>query len=332
MTNGKKVKLTVKKINGKKYFYIRDSIYLNKNEIIQKYKSLGRTSRSLNIVKEMASFEVMIKAEEVNKRTHYWREKVIEKNILKYISMEEVEKLRTDLYRGKDHLSFVANHLMESAFSNDFLYNSNKIEGSRIPKTTVQKKIEEGDKGNNEVANTIKALDFFDGIKLPCTLKALARGQKILLGHEKSKQGIRKEEMIVGNSKVIDHEEIEKEFSNLMDWYRKNNYKMYPLELAFKFHYRFERIHPFKDGNGRIGRILMNEILKRHRYHPIIIWNRNRKAFFSAFERAMEGKIIPYLKFMFKQYKNTYSTYIEKLSKAIETEKRIGEFFKPSHE
>ena len=123
MTNGKKVKLTVKKINGKKYFYIRDSIYLNKNEIIQKYKSLGRTSRSLNIVKEMASFEVMIKAEEVNKRTHYWREKVIEKNILKYISMEEVEKLRTDLYRGKDHLSFVANHLMESGFCTDFVYN-----------------------------------------------------------------------------------------------------------------------------------------------------------------------------------------------------------------
>jgi Fic family protein len=332
MSNEKKVKLTVKKIGGRKYLYIRDSIYLNKNEIIQKYKSLGRVSRSLNVVKEIATFEGMIKREEIKVRTDYWKNKTTGSKVFEYILIEIIEKFRTDLYRGKDRLSFIANHLMETAFTTDFIYNSNKIEGSRIPKTTVQKKIEDGDKGNNEVANTIKALEFFDSIKLPCTIRTLTKGQKILLGHEKSKQGIRKERMIVGNYNVISHEKIEEEFANLMNWYQKNNYKLYPIELAFNFHYKFERIHPFKDGNGRIGRILMNEILKKHRYHPIIVWNKNRQAYFSAFEKAMEGKVTPYLKFMIEQYKNTYSIYTEKLIKAMKAEEQIGEFFKPSPE
>ncbi len=330
--NNKKVKLTIKKINGKKYLYIRDSIYLNKNEIIQKYKSLGRVSRSLNIVKEISAFEKMIKNEEIKKRINYWKNKTKDKKSYKYISIGKIEKLRTDLYRGKDKLSFIANHLMETSFTTDFIYNSNKIEGSRIPKTTVQKKIEKGDKGNNEVANTVKALEFFDGVKLPCKLKTLAKGQKILLGHEKSNQGIRKEKMIVGNSNVTDWKKIEKEFQDLMKWYEENNFKLYPPELAFNFHYKFERIHPFKDGNGRIGRILMNEILKKHRYHPIIIWNKKWQTYFSAFEKAMEGNPTPYIKFMFEQYSKTYAIYTEKLSKAIRAEEQIGEFFKPSYE
>lgn len=332
MKGEKKVKITVKKIGGRRYLYLRDSIYLNKNEIIQKYKSLGRISRSLNIVKEIAAFDDMICKEEVNKRTDYWKNKIKEKKLREYISIESVEKLRTDLYRGKDRLSFIANHLMETAFTTDFIYNSNKIEGSRVPKTTVQKKIEEGDRGNNEVANTIKALDFFDGIKLPCSLRTLVKGQKILLGHESSKQGIRKERMMVGNSEVIPYEDIEKEFLNLMNWYEENNGKLYPPEFAFNFHYKFERIHPFKDGNGRIGRILMNEILKKHRYHPIIVWNKNRQAFFTAFEKAMGGRIVSYLKFMFNQCQNTYSVYTEKLSKARKTEEQIGDFFRPTYE
>lgn len=332
MVREKKVKLAVKKIDGKKYLYIRDSIYLNRSEILQKYKSLGRASRSLNIIKDMAVFENAIKKEEVEKRTNYWKGKIKERKVYNYISIERMEDLRTNLYRGKQKLDFFANHLMEMAFTTDFIYNSNKIEGSRIPKTTVKKKIEEGDKGNNEVANTIKALEFFDGIKLPCGLGVLTKGQKILLGHEKSKQGIRKEKMVVGNSNVALYEDIEKEFAQLMEWYEKNDYKLYPPELAFNFHYRFERIHPFKDGNGRIGRILMNEILKKHRYHPIIVWNKNRNRYFSAFEKAMEGKSVSYLKFMFGQYKKTYATYTEKLTRAIKAEEQIGEFFKPSYE
>lgn len=332
MSRKKQVKLSVKSINNRKYFYANDSIYLNKGKIIQKYKSLGRFSPSSNIVKQIKLFEEAIRDEEVSLRNKYWISRTKEKKVYNYIPIEKVERLRTSLYRGKESLNFTANHLMEMAFVTDFVYNSNKIEGSRIPKSTVEKKIKEGDKGNNEVANTIKALDFFDNIKLPCSLKELVKGQKILLRHEPSKQGIRTEPMVVGNSSLIPHEKIESEIKSLMGWYKKNTFKLYPPELAFMFHYRFERIHPFKDGNGRIGRILMNEILKKHRYHPIIIWNKNRAAYFSAFEKGMEEKFTPFFKFMFEQYKTTYGKYLEKIDKAIETEKKIGEFFQPSFE
>ena len=58
-----------------------------------------------------------------------------------------------------------------------------------------------------------------------------------------------------------------------------------PVELASLAHYRFEKIHPFGDGNGRIGRILMNYILWRAGYPMIIIEYANRKSYYKALAR-----------------------------------------------
>lgn len=117
----------------------------------------------------------------------------------------------------------------------------------------------------------------------------------------------------------------------LLGWYKKMNHNLYPPELAFEFYYRFERIHPFKDGNGRVGRLLMNVILKEHRYHPIIIWDRNRRTHMNVFEKAIEGGGHKYMKFMAEQMGNTYKIYLEKVKKVTRIEKEIREtFFTPS--
>ena len=58
-----------------------------------------------------------------------------------------------------------------------------------------------------------------------------------------------------------------------------------PVELASLAHYKFEKIHPFGDGNGRIGRILMNYILWRAGYPMIIIEYANRKSYYKALAR-----------------------------------------------
>ncbi|MFR5943165.1 MAG: Fic family protein [Parabacteroides merdae] len=48
------------------------------------------------------------------------------------------------------------------------------------------------------------------------------------------------------------------------------------MELAALFHYRYIRIHPFEDGNGRIARLMVNFILTRHDYPMIVVRSRKK--------------------------------------------------------
>jgi Fic family protein len=59
--------------------------------------------------------------------------------------------------------------------------------------------------------------------------------------------------------------------SDLLDWFNSNRSKLNPVVLASIFHYKFIRIHPFGDGNGRMARLLMNLILQSAGYSLIIV-------------------------------------------------------------
>jgi hypothetical protein len=61
-----------------------------------------------------------------------------------------------------------------------------------------------------------------------------------------------------------------------------------PEELA-RLHNQFERVHPFIDGNGRTGRLVMNLVLVRSGYPPVIIFKRQRSAYLAARQRADSG-------------------------------------------
>lgn len=82
-------------------------------------------------------------------------------------------------------------------------------------------------------------------------------------------------------------EQVRPAMSDLIDWYRKAEAEdEHPIVIAATFHYRFVRIHPFDDGNGRMARLLMNMILIRHGYTVAIIPIRERNRYIESLEQA----------------------------------------------
>jgi Fic family protein len=87
---------------------------------------------------------------------------------------------------------------------------------------------------------------------------------------------------------------------DLLDWYhqKKQSPDVNPIILAAEFHYKFIRIHPFDDGNGRIARILMNFILMQFNYPPVIIKTNDKGNYFSALQLADSGMIELFLDYI----------------------------------
>ncbi len=76
--------------------------------------------------------------------------------------------------------------------------------------------------------------------------------------------------------------------TDLVDWYNEEEPKglLNPVELAALFHYRYIRIHPFEDGNGRIARLMMNYILSRHGWPMIVVRSRKKQEYLEALHKT----------------------------------------------
>lgn len=76
--------------------------------------------------------------------------------------------------------------------------------------------------------------------------------------------------------------------ADLVNWYNEEEQRreMHPVDLAILFHYRYIRIHPFEDGNGRIARLLVNYILARHSYPMVVVRSRKKKEYLEALHQA----------------------------------------------
>lgn len=76
--------------------------------------------------------------------------------------------------------------------------------------------------------------------------------------------------------------------TDLVSWYNEEEQRgsMSPIELASVFHYRYIRIHPFEDGNGRIARLLVNYILTRHGYPMVVVKSNDKSNYLTALNRC----------------------------------------------
>ncbi|MCM1041764.1 MAG: Fic family protein [Bacteroides sp.] len=83
-------------------------------------------------------------------------------------------------------------------------------------------------------------------------------------------------------------EETPSLMADLVDWYNEaeRSGRYTPVELAALFHYRYIRIHPFEDGNGRMARLLVNYILFRHDWPMVVVRVRNKQEYLEALHQS----------------------------------------------
>ena len=86
----------------------------------------------------------------------------------------------------------------------------------------------------------------------------------------------------------------------LVEWFRAKTEspETNPILLAAEFHYRFVLIHPFDDGNGRLARLLMNFILMKYGFPPVIIKNEDKDNYIAALEQANFAILDPFVDYV----------------------------------
>jgi Fic family protein len=101
----------------------------------------------------------------------------------------------------------------------------------------------------------------------------------------------------------------------LMEVYRQNkaNPVVHPFVLAAYFHYRFTAIHPFDDGNGRMARLMMNLLLMKAGYPPVIIRQEkaNREAYYYALSQADAGEYISFFELIGEALVHSMELYVK---------------------
>jgi Fic family protein len=97
----------------------------------------------------------------------------------------------------------------------------------------------------------------------------------------------------VGNYRAPDWQDLKKLLTDFFNFYKKNKRIFHPVELAARLHYKFEKIHPFGDGNGRIGRLIIAYILMKCGYPLLVISYKKRRSYYHALEKD-ENKFFQY--------------------------------------
>ncbi|MBW5457301.1 Fic family protein [Clostridium sporogenes] len=169
----------------------------------------------------------------------------------------------------------------------EFLYHSNKIEGSTFTTESLalllDKNVVEGKHTLDDVQETVNSSYVFDYIVDTINEKIDMRYIKYLhsmlkhntTDYERGFSGVFKKipNTILGTEvQLAQPYEVEYKLEELISWYYQN--KIVNLDVIAEFHFRFEMIHPFQDGNGRIGRFLMlKQLLENNLPLSIISWD-----------------------------------------------------------
>lgn len=236
---------------------------------ISKYEA-GALEPNIESLKKLAElFEVSV--DELLKEDEFDFSKI---NVLEVLREQEEMQLKGNLYHNTQIIfAYNTNHIEGSKLTEDqtrYIYETNTLLTEKESITNLDDII--------ETANHFKLVDYMlDVADKKLTEKLIKEFHKMLkdgtsdsrvewfnVGEYKQRANT-----IGSGIKTTSPNNVEKEMSKLIDWY--NSLKNVTIKDIIEFHYRFESIHPFQDGNGRIGRIIMFKECLKNNIVPFII-------------------------------------------------------------
>lgn len=274
----------LKRTKGKKQYYYLQHSFRKGEKVITKEKYLGA-----EIPKDIEKIEKEFETEAQSDL------------------FDKLEKIKKHFQEEWKKIPESAKEKEKEEISIAFTYNTNAIEGSTITlkdareiihdKISPNKPLREVEETETHSKVFLNMLEKNDEI----TNDLLLEWHEKIFGMTKSDIAgkFRDYFVRVGSYLAPDWQDVKNLMKELVIFL--NNAKkerMNPVEIAGRAHYKFERIHPFGDGNGRIGRLLMNHILWHNGYPMLIIEYKKRRSYYASLNKGEDG----FLQYFIKRY------------------------------
>lgn len=248
----------------------------------------------------------------------------------KVLSKEEIKEFEEIKRKLNKEIENFASESFYQHFITEYTYDSNAIEGSSLTLEETGNVLFEGISPKNkplkdvqEAKNHKNSYDYIvDLRKERLTQDIICEIQRkvvenTLPDHLKEFEGkLREVNVRVGVHIAPPYYSVPRKLGSLIKWYNRNHEKYHPIVVAAYFHSEFENIHPFVDGNGRTGRILINLMIRDAGFPPITIFLKYRLEYYKALEKARKEKNLkPLIKIMKKSYLGMLDIYSPKKRK-----------------
>jgi Fic family protein len=312
------VYFTSKKIKGKKYLYAVHSVRLGDGKVTK----LSKLVKSKEMTPELRVFFDLKEKELLGKESleNYKTDSVF--------TEDQIRKIESTRQEYKKILNRLTKNQLKDLFDRftaNFTYESNAIEGNSLTLKDVALVLFENKmvKGKDlreiyETRNSREVVELILKNKLKPTEQDIIKMHKMLVKDMGIQTGYKKiPNYLVGRKvETTPPEAVEKEMGILLKWVGEEKTK-HPLQKAALLHGKFEKIHPFDDGNGRVGRFLINVILINAGYAPLIIRKSQRIAYLKALEDFDNGYTKNLERFVLEKYKNTFNNFFQTYSKYL---------------
>ena len=295
---------------GKKIKYFLAHSYREGPKVQKLRKYLGQDLKP-NLLEERRKIAEKLILDEIHKY------RIIKDPLHAELSEKEIDSIK----KLEAKIPLKISHLSESdwkKFSKIFTYNTNAIEGSELSQGDVKNLLDKDkwpDKSKEDIAEALgvdEAISYILKTKEPLSLDIIKKIHKIVFRNSKPFAGkLRKkgeEVVVIDSRRNVVHEgapqaRIINLLRELVEWYENNKGRYPGLILGAVVHNQFENIHPFADGNGRVGRILLNNILIKHGLPPMNIGLRNKIEYYSSLQAYKKNhELMPTIKLFMKEY------------------------------
>lgn len=314
---GKIIERTVK---GNKYYYLGESYRIGKK--VRKVRLyLGRMKPS---AAELKKKEKELQ-EKVKQTLTSLYDKILDQyhfSILSRKELAEVEQVKDNFVSRFQRLSKKQKEEYDKNQVVHFVFTTLRTEGVDVDYADVETAFEIIDKRKKKLTMDSKVIissSMITGFnylpKIGWNKQDLLRlhGIVMTMFEDKSPGQLRDDQRIIARfnpltlkSEEIDYRppaprKVEAELEKFFEWFEKNR-KVHPLELAALVHLKLYLIHPFKDGNKRMCRLLFNKVLQDAGY-PILNISKNTAAYFKELVRSVEsGNESFFVKFCYQEF------------------------------